>query len=82
MERRLKMTIKKEPVKITETYIIEEKDTLEIKSKGKITEIFINGEKIRFVTKVKFTQETEEEPTMEIERLFTPKDFEEIKKYY
>ena len=76
------MTIKKEPVKITETYIIEEKDTLEIKSKGKITEIFINGEKIRFVTKVKFTQETEEEPTMEIERLFTPKDFEEIKKYY
>lgn len=82
MERRLKMTIKKEPVKITETYIIEEKDTLEIKSKGKITEIFINGEKIRFVTKVKFTQETEEEPTIEIERLFTPKDFEEIKKYY
>lgn len=82
MERRLKMTIKRKPLKITESYIIEEKDTLEIKSKGKITEIFINGKKIRFVTKAKFTQETEERPTIEIERLFTPKDFEEIKKYY
>lgn len=76
------MTIKKEPLKTTETYIIEEKDTLEIKSKGKITEIFINGEKIRFVTKAKFTREIEERPTIEIERLFTPKDFEEIKKFY
>ena len=76
------MKIDKKPQKVIEKYIIEENDILEIKSKGEITEIFINGKKIRFVTKAKFIQETEERPTIEIERLFTPKDFEEIKKYY
>lgn len=76
------MKIDKKPLKVIEKYIIEENDILEIKSKGEITEIFINGKKIRFVTKAKFIQETEERPTIEIECLFTPKDFEEIKKYY
>ncbi len=76
------MKIKKEPLRITETYVIEENDSVEIKNKGKITEIFINGRRIRFATKVKFTQEVEEKPEMKIERLFQPEDFEEIKNFY
>lgn len=77
-----KMKIDKEPLKVIEKYIIEKNDILEIKSKGEITEIFINGKRISFVTKVKFTQEVGERPTIEIERLFQSEDFEEIKKFY
>ena len=76
------MKIKKEPLKIVENYSIGEKDTLEIKSKDQTTEIFINGKKLKFVTKVKFTQEVGKRPIVKIERYLQPKDFEEIKKNY
>ncbi len=72
----------KKPIKVMEKYIIEENDTLEIKSNGVITEIFINGNKIKFITEVKFTQKVNKKPVVEIKRLFNPKDFEEIKKIY
>ncbi len=76
------MKIDRKPLKVIEKCIIEENDILEIKSKGEITEIFINGKRISFATKVKFTQEVGERPTIEIERFFQLEDFEEIKKFH
>ncbi len=76
------MIQEKKPIKVMEKYTIEEGDTLEIKSDGEITNIFINENKIKFVTEVKFTQKVNEKPVVEIERFFIPKDFEEIKKFY
>lgn len=67
----------KKPTGLMEKYIIEENDTLEIKSNGGITEIFINGNEIEFVTEVKFTQKACEKPVIEIERHFISKDKEE-----
>ena len=73
MERRLKNDTRK---KANKKYIIEEGDTLEIKSDGGITNILINENKIEFVTEVKFTQKVSEKPVIEIERFFISKDKE------
>lgn len=67
----------KEPIKVIEKYIIEAGDTLKIKSNGGLTDIFINENKIEFVTEVKFTQKVNEKPVIEIERYFISKDKEE-----
>lgn len=76
------MKVDKEILKTNEIYTIEENDTLKIESKGKITEIFINDEKITLVTKIEFIQDIEKGPILKIERLFTKKDFEGIKDMY
>lgn len=71
------MIQEKKPIKVMEKYIIEEGDTLEIKSDGGITNILINENKIEFVTEVKFIQKVSEKPVIEIERFFISKDKEE-----
>lgn len=60
----------KKPIRLMEKYIIERDDTLEIKSNGGSTEIFMNGNEIEFITEVKFTQKGGERPVIEIERHF------------
>lgn len=76
------MVVDKEILTIKEIYKLEDNDELEIKSKGNITEIFINGTKIEFVLGIDFNPKPNEMVEIKVERLFTKKDFDKIKDYY
>lgn len=76
------MVVDKEMLTIKETYKLEDNDELEIKSKGKITEIYINGRKLEFVLSIDFNPKPCETVEIKIERAFTQKDFDKIKGYY
>lgn len=76
------MVVDKEMLTIKETYKLEDNDELEIKSKGNITEICVNGTKIEFVLAIDFNLKPGEMVEIKVERAFTQKDFDKIKDYY
>lgn len=76
------MVVEKEMLTMKETYKLEDNDELEIKSKGKVTEIYINGRKLKFVLSIDFNTKPYEIVEIKIERAFTQKDFDKIKEYY
>lgn len=72
------MKINREPIKLCETYILNQNDTFKIEKNGITTNIVINNKEIKFVTKIELLQEKIDYVEIKIERLCIKQNFEEV----
>lgn len=76
------MIIEREVLEVAEEYTIGDDDTLKIETNGRCTKVFINGEKIDYITKIDLKQEAGEVVKIKIKRCFMQDDFKRIEPIY